>query len=104
MVKLTQMKWNGTVSQSGHSHMARRFRAANKPQATLTTTGRWAGQSERSARCKLVALSAHRFDRLLPQLRPQPADVHVHDVRSRLEGIAPDRGEQPLLRHDDARA
>src|SRR5262245_12342020 len=104
MVRLTQMKWSGTVSQSGNSHMAMRFATANRPQATLTATGRRAGQSVRSARCKLVALSAHGLDRILSKLRPQPAHVHVHDVRSRLEVIAPDGGEQPLLRHDDARA
>src|SRR5438128_7731343 len=104
MVKLTQMKWKGTVSQSGHSHMAMRFATANRPQATLTTTGRCAGQSDRSARCKLVALSAHGLDRLLPQLRPQPADVHVDDVGTRLEVVAPDRRQQPFLRDDDAGA
>src|SRR5262245_20715025 len=101
MVRVTQMKWKGTVSQSGQSHMARMFATANTPQATLTATGTRAGQSERSARCKLVALSAHGLDRLLPELGPQPADVDVHHVRSRFEVITPDGGQEPLLRHDD---
>src|SRR6478672_11637544 len=43
----------------------------------------------------------HRLDRRLgPELLAQPSDADVHNVRSGVEAVAPDLGEQALAAHD----
>ena len=48
-------------------------------------------------RHKLIALTPHRLDQFEPELGADPPDAHVDHVRSRVEVVAPDRGEQLAL-------
>jgi hypothetical protein len=43
------MKWNGTVSQVGTSHIATRLASAKGPQATSSQANRRRGHSQRVA-------------------------------------------------------
>src|SRR4029453_14909038 len=97
MVRLTQIKWKGTVSHRGTRAMATRLAAAKASQATST-------QPEASARCRRsldggsIALTSHRHDRVGAQLGPEPADVDVHHIGARVEVVVPNRrGEPPLV-------
>src|SRR5690348_6441362 len=48
-------------------------------------------------RSQAIADMADRLDRgIRAQLPAQPADADVDDVRTRIEAVAPDVGEQPL--------
>src|SRR6266511_3259530 len=95
------MKWNGTVSQVGTSHIPPRLATAKPTQATSSQPNCRNGQSRRlrtpSATIDLVPLAAHRPDRLRAELRPQPSHVDVDHVGAGVEVVLPDRGEQPLL-------
>src|SRR5262245_59601424 len=79
------MKWNGIVSWPGIANIATVLTAAKITQP---------GKSQRSTGDKAVSDIAHRLNRSPLKLRSQPADAHVHDVASRIAGVAPDIGEQ----------
>ena len=78
-VRLTQMKWNGTVSQSGSRSMATRLRAEKAIHAASTQC-RPKRASAASGCIDAVPLSADRDDGIGAELGPEPADVDVHDV------------------------
>src|SRR5581483_7354577 len=81
------MKWNGTVSQYGHSHIATRFATAKATQAA----------SRDLCRNQAVARIANRLDRRLrAELLAQAADEDVDDVRAGVEVEAPDLREEPF--------
>src|SRR4029453_2584107 len=93
------MKWNGTVSHCGTSAIATRLAAAKTTQAKSS-------QPEASTRCRrsrdgdAIALTSHARDRVGAELGPEPAHVDIHHVGARVEVIAPDRRQEPLLGHD----
>src|SRR6516225_3051624 len=79
------MKWNGIVSWPGSANIA----------AVLTTAKiSQPGKSQRSTSDKAVSDIAHRLNRFLFKLRAQSADADVHDVASRIVGVAPHVCEQ----------
>ena len=80
-VRLTQMKWNGTVSQSGIMVIAMRFATAKPPRDVDQSRQ---GQTERS-RHEPIPDAAHGGDHLVAELAPGAADVDVHDVGPRIE-------------------
>src|SRR5215475_14506267 len=87
MVRLTQMKWNGIVSQRSQRIIASRFAIANANQASSTALR--LGQA--------VTGMADRFDRRSgAKLLAQAPDADVDDVGTGVEVIAPDLGEEPL--------
>src|SRR6266566_2092623 len=96
-VRLTQMKWNGTVSHVGMTSIAARLASENTTQATSIHRSR-CGHSIASGRIEAVPNPTDRGDRVRTDLRAEPADVHVDHVRARVEVVTPDRREQPLLR------
>src|SRR4029450_3383041 len=90
-VRLTQMKWNGTVSHRSQRTIASRFATANATQPSSTALR--LSQS--------VAGMANGFDRRPgPEFLAQPADADVDDIRAWIEVITPDLGEQPLAADD----
>src|SRR6266536_860065 len=89
-VRLTQMKWKGTVSHSGNNNIATRFATLNPAQAT-SIHRRPPGSGRRSGRDHTVSLSSHRLDGPGPELAPEPAHVDVHHVRPAVEVVAPHR-------------
>src|SRR5215471_19332342 len=52
---------------------------------------------------KLVPGTSHRLDQVESELRAQPPDAHVDHVGAGVEVVAPDRGQQLVLRHRVAR-
>src|SRR5215467_932162 len=48
---------------------------------------------------KLVPGTSHRLDQVESELRAQPPDAHVDHVGAWVEVVAPDRGQQLVLRH-----
>src|SRR5437879_421243 len=88
------MKWKGTVSQLGQSSIAPRFATAKRPHAASST--RFLGR-------KAIPDVTDGLDRTRTELLPQPADADVDDVRTGVEVITPDVGEQ-LLAADDLAA
>src|SRR6266498_3440145 len=80
MVKLTQTKWKGVVSHRVSTRMTATFAAANIAQPTSS-------QCLRSL--EPIPDISHRLDELGTKLRPKPADIDVHHVASRIEGVAP---------------
>src|SRR5581483_2140508 len=100
-VRLTQMKWNGTVSHSGSSSMATRFATPNAAHATSTQYRRH-GHRARSG-IDPVPDPTFGDDHVRAELGAQSPHVHVHDVRAGVEVISPDGGQQPLLRHRRSR-
>src|SRR6266550_6300108 len=83
------MKWNGIVSQVAHRAMATRFAAAN------ATHRRSIGLSRLSGR-KPIPDVANGLDRRGAKLLAEAADADVHDVRPRIEVVAPHLREQLL--------
>src|ERR1700747_2078178 len=79
------MKWNGIVSWPGSANIAAVLATAKITQP---------GKSQRSTGDKAVSDIAYRLNRFQLKLRPQSADAHVHDVASRIEGVAPHVREQ----------
>src|SRR6516165_7115963 len=79
------MKWNGIVSWPGTANIATVLAAVKISQA---------GKSQRLTGDKAVSDIAHRLNRFSFKLRAQPSDAHVHDVASRIEGVAPHICEQ----------
>src|SRR5215471_4281734 len=74
------MKWNGIVSWPGSANIATVLAAAKITQP---------GKSQRLAGDEAVSDIAHRLNRFPLKFRSQPADAHVHDVASRIAGVAP---------------
>src|SRR5437870_3803202 len=101
-VRLTQMKWNGTVSHVGMTSIAARLASEKTTQATSIHRSR-CGHSIASGRIEAVPYPTGRRDRVRTELRAEPADVDVDHVRARVEVVAPDRRQQPLLRHRASR-
>src|SRR2546427_4841211 len=89
MVRLTQMKWKGTVSHSAKTSIATRFRAAKTPQPTSSQAPLGSSLRRRSGGVDTVSLTPDGDDRLRAQLGPQATDVDVDDVRARVEVVAP---------------
>src|SRR5919198_6460998 len=85
------MKWKGIVSHGSQRPIATRFAAANTPHAS----------SSRLGLGKAVPRVADGLDRRLrAELLAQTADADLDDVRTRVEVVAPDLGEQALAAHD----
>src|SRR5215469_3006397 len=74
------MKWNGIVSSPGTANIAAVLTAAKITHP---------GKSQRLTGDKAVSDIAHRLNRSPLKLRSQSADAHVHDVASRIAGVAP---------------
>src|SRR5499427_2202049 len=74
------MKWNGIVSWPGSTNIATVLTAAKISQP---------GKSQRLTGDKAVSDIAHRLNRSPLKLRSQSADAYVHDVASRIAGVAP---------------
>src|SRR6516164_5718862 len=79
------MRWDGIVSWPG---------SANIAAGLATGRATHAGKSQRLTGDKAVSDIAHRLNRSLFKLRAQSADAHVHDVASRIAGVAPHICEQ----------
>src|SRR5215510_12902462 len=79
------MKWNGIVSWPGSANIAAVLTAAKITQP---------GKSQRLTGDEAVSDIAHRLNRFPFKLRAQSADAHVHDVASRIVGVAPNICEQ----------
>src|SRR5438876_7419520 len=86
-----EMRWKGTVSQDGQAAIATRFSRTRATQAASSPVRppvssrvsqarpvRWT-----SAGRKPVPLAADGPDRLIADLRPQPAHAHADDVGAR---------------------
>src|SRR5712691_10082069 len=85
------MRWNGIVSQPGHTSMAATFAPANASQAA----------SSRRSRRKPIPRIPHRLDRRVrSELPAQPPDADVDHVGAGVEVISPHLREQPLPAHD----
>src|SRR5512132_164273 len=94
------MKWNGTVSQVGSSHIAIRLANAKPTQAMSSHANRRRGHSEdavASSAIDPIPHAAHGPDQLRPELGPQSADVDVDHIGPGVEVVPPDRREQLLL-------
>src|SRR6266849_4346067 len=90
------MKWKGTVSQLPNTSMAPRLARAKTTQAMSTQWTR-NGHFPCSRGIDAVPLPANGCDGHSSELRAEPPDVHVHDVRSRIEVVPPHGGQQLLL-------
>src|SRR4029453_12617585 len=101
MVRLTQMKWNGTVSHSGANAIATRLASANPTQARSGQKRR-SGQPKRSGYGDSISLTPHGRDRVGAQFRPEPAHIDVDHVGAGIEVVLPDRRQQPLLGYGGA--
>src|SRR6478672_3716124 len=97
-VKLTQMKWNGTVSHEGMRSIAARLASEKSTQATSIHRSRF-GHSSASGRIEPISHPTDRGDRVRTELRAEAATVDIDYVRPGVEVVAPDRREQPFLRH-----
>src|ERR1051326_5322746 len=95
------MKWNGTVSHVGNATIATRFATANSAHATASARSR-NGQCDSADAIEPVPLAADRRHDLVAQLRAQPPDVDVDDVRPRIVRQTPHRRQQTLLRDGPA--
>src|SRR6478672_11362443 len=99
MVRLTQTKWNGTVSHLSRTRMMATFAAAKSPHASsghrerIASPGRPRGES---GRFEPISDIAHRLDEVAPHLRTQTAHVHVDHVRAGIERVAPHVGQDFL--------
>src|SRR5438309_2444722 len=98
MVRLTQMKWKGTVSHSPNMTIAIRFSIVKTPQPTSSHAPLGTSRLSRSSGIDTVSLTPDGDDGLGAELRSEPPDIDVHDVRARVEVIAPHVRQQPLLR------
>src|ERR1700730_15099078 len=98
MVRLTQMKWKGTVSHSPKTIMATRFRAVKTPQAASSQAPEGSSRRSSSSGIDAISLAPNGGDRLRAELRPQAAYIHVDDVRARIEVVAPHGRQQAFLR------
>src|SRR4029453_679853 len=98
MVRLTQMKWKGTVSHCGTNAMATRLATAKATQATSSQPeiSSWCPRSWDDA----IPPTSHGRDRGGTELGPEPAHIDIDHVGARVEVIAPDRRQKPLLGHD----
>src|SRR5689334_21277396 len=83
--KLAQTRWNGMVSAPGKRYINVVFATANTSHPAATPA---------LARGESITHIAHRLDPNRGQLRPEPTDVDVDDVRARVEFEPPHVGEQ----------
>src|SRR5208282_5412888 len=126
-VKLIQMTWKGMVSQPGNVRIAIRLMTEKATHPASSSTGR-KGQSSlmanrpsplsrtvnrpspdrrgparpewpASVAGELIAFTAHRLDQVESELRPQPPDTHVDDIRARVEVVSPHGRQQLPLGH-----
>src|SRR5437773_6510372 len=77
-VRLTQMKWNGTVSHEGMSSIAARLTNENSTQATSIHRSR-CGHSRASGRIEPVPHPTDRADRVRTELR---SEEHTSELQS----------------------
>src|SRR5437879_10530835 len=99
MVRLTQMKWNGTVSQVAKMNIPVRLARAKITQATSIQSRPRVGQVHRSGDFNPVTLAPNSPDRLTHALCPEPPYIDVHHVRSRIEPVSPDVAHETRLAH-----
>src|ERR1700730_14651608 len=97
IVRLTQMKWKGTVSQAAKTQIAPTSSTAKPPQATSIQRKRLDDQGQRSGRINPISLAAHGLDRFPAELGAEPADVDIDDIGAAVEPVTPDGGKQALL-------
>src|SRR4026207_44160 len=90
MVRLTQMKWKGTVSHRCQTTIAPRFASANANQASSTDLRR---------RESISGMTNGLDRRRGPERPPQTADADVDHIGARVEVVAPDLREQALAAH-----
>src|SRR5438093_12123631 len=76
-VRLTQMKWNGTVSHEGMMSIAARLASENSTHATSIHRSRF-GHSSASGRIEPVSHPTDRGDRVRTELRAEAANVDVY--------------------------
>src|SRR5438105_12983813 len=98
MVRLTQMKWKGTVSHCPKTIIPTRFSTVKTPQATSSQAPLGASRRSPSSGRDAISFATDGDDRVCAQLGSQPAHVDVDDVRPRIEVVAPDAGQQSVLR------
>src|SRR6478609_5990852 len=91
------MKWNGTVSHWGTRSMAARLASENSTHATSNHRTRL-GHSEASCRIDAISHPSVGGDHGGPELRAEPANAYVDDVRPRIEVEAPYRRQEAFLR------
>src|SRR5256885_1141832 len=103
IVMLTQMKWNGTVSQVGTICMAARLATEKRPQPTSSQWTRRPVGEPASGGVEAIALTPDGDDRVRSQLLPQAGHVDVDHVGAGVELVAPDGGQEVLLRDRPAR-
>src|SRR4051812_9057212 len=90
MLRLAQMKWNGTVSHLGHATIAAMFVRQKPPHPSSIFLCRNA-----------VATVANGFDRSVgAKLAAQAAHADVDDVGTGVAGGAPHVGHDAGPRHD----
>src|SRR3954462_6596464 len=90
MLRLAQMKWNGTVSHLGQASIAAMFARQNPPHASSTFLCRNA-----------VATVANGLDRSVgTELAAQAPHTDVDDVGTGVAGSAPHIGHDARPRHD----
>src|SRR5438105_13641223 len=97
MVRLTQMKWKGTVSHSPKTSIPTRFRTVKTPQATSSQAPLGTSRRTRSSGRDAISFATDGDDRFGAQLGSQPAHVDIDDVGARIEVVAPDAGQQSVL-------
>src|SRR5437879_13843538 len=93
MVRLTQMKWNGTVSQVAKMNIAARLARAKITQATSIQSRPRVGQVHRSGDFNPVTLAPNCPDRLTAEFCPEPPYIDVYDVRSSVAPVPADFGQ-----------
>src|SRR2546423_7512388 len=79
-VRLTQMKWKGTVSQVGKVTMPTRLATANAPHARSIQYA-LNGQRPSSESIDPISLAPNGDQRVGPQLGSEPSHVDVDHVR-----------------------
>src|SRR5881275_504791 len=90
MVRLTQMKWNGIVSQYSQWIIPARFATANANHASSTRLRR---------RNSVTGMADGLDGGGGPELLAQAPDADVYDVRAGVEVVSPDLREQALAAH-----
>src|SRR2546423_14076220 len=78
-------RWKGIVSHDPRKTMMRTFAAANSPQKT---------SSPLLCDRNVITDIPDRHDHAASKLRPQPADVDIHDIGAGIERPAPDLFEE----------
>src|SRR6185312_5091094 len=79
------MKWNGTVSNSGSTRIARRFAPAN---ATQSDSSQYLRANE------AITDISNRLDVGADELVPEPTDADIDDIGCGIERITPNAAEE----------